>query len=100
MSVDVEATAVAINGAVKIVRDGAVGWVVLTRPGQINAINDDIRQGVPAALALLEGDCAVRAIAIRGEGERGFCAGADLSDAAAARASRFARHALVPRAFR
>ena len=41
MSVDVEATAVAINGAVKIVRDGAVGWVVLTRPGQINAINDD-----------------------------------------------------------
>ena len=78
MSVDVEATAVAINGAVKVVRDGAVGWVILTRPGQINAINDDIRQGVPAALALLEGDCAVRAIAIRGEGERGFCAGADI----------------------
>ena len=80
MSVDVEATAVAINGAVKVVRDGAVGWVILTRPGQINAINDDIRQGVPAALALLEGDCAVRAIAIRGEGERGFCAGADIKE--------------------
>ncbi|MEH6800743.1 MAG: enoyl-CoA hydratase/isomerase family protein [Halopseudomonas sabulinigri] len=77
---DVETMAVEINGAVKVILDGAVGWVILTRPAQINAINDDIRQGVPAALALLDANNAVRAVAIRGEGERGFCAGADIKE--------------------
>jgi len=57
-----------------------VGWVVLTRPRQINAINDEIRQGVPQALALLQQDPDIRVIVIRGEGERGFCAGADIKE--------------------
>ncbi|HBX55684.1 enoyl-CoA hydratase/isomerase family protein [Pseudomonas sp. UBA2684] len=69
-----------INEAVRVERDGALGWVVLTRPGQINAINDQIRQGVPEALALLEKDPGVRVIVIRGEGPRGFCAGADIKE--------------------
>lgn len=69
-----------INEAVRVERDAAVGWVVLTRPGQINAINDQIRQGVPEALALLDQDPQVRVIVIRGEGERGFCAGADIKE--------------------
>ena len=66
---------VVINEAVRLERDAKVGWVVLTRPGQINAINDDVRQGVPQALALLQKDPEIRVIVIRGEGERGFCAG-------------------------
>ena len=74
---DVTATA---DAAVRIERDGAIGWIVLNRPGQINAINDDIRSGVPAALAELDADAAVRVIVIRGEGERGFCAGADIKE--------------------
>jgi enoyl-CoA hydratase len=69
-----------INQAVRVERDAAVGWVVLTRPGQINAINDQIRQGVPEALMLLDKDPQVRVIVIRGEGERGFCAGADIKE--------------------
>jgi len=66
--------------AVRVERDGALGWIVLDRPGQINAINDDIRRGVPAALAELETDAAIRVIVIRGEGPRGFCAGADIKE--------------------
>lgn len=66
--------------AVHIEREGGVGWVVLNRPDQINAINDDIRLGVPAALAELEADPAIRVIVIRGEGSRGFCAGADIKE--------------------
>ncbi len=66
--------------AVRIERDDGIGWVVLDRPGQINAINDDIRRGVPAALAELEADADVRVIVIRGEGIRGFCAGADIKE--------------------
>ncbi|MCY4756625.1 enoyl-CoA hydratase/isomerase family protein [Pelomonas aquatica] len=70
--------------AVRIEREGAgqggVGWIVLNRPDQINAINDDIRRGVPAALAELEADPDIRVIVIRGEGPRGFCAGADIKE--------------------
>ncbi|MGX4643966.1 enoyl-CoA hydratase/isomerase family protein [Massilia sp. SYSU DXS3249] len=71
----------AVNGSVSIERDGALGWVVLTRPAQINAINDEIRQGVPQALRAFDADPEIRVIAIRGEGPRGFCAGADIKEA-------------------
>jgi enoyl-CoA hydratase len=66
--------------AVRVERDGNIGWIVLDRPDQINAINDDIRRGVPAALAALEADAGIRVIVIRGEGPRGFCAGADIKE--------------------
>lgn len=66
--------------AVRIERDGHIGWIVLDRPDQINAINDDIRLGVPKALAELGDDAEVRVIVIRGEGPRGFCAGADIKE--------------------
>jgi enoyl-CoA hydratase/carnithine racemase len=69
-----------VNAAVTIEREGALAWVVLTRAAQINAINDDIRQGVPQALRELDADPAVRVIAIRGDGARGFCAGADIKE--------------------
>ena len=70
----------AINSSVCIERTGAVGWLVLTRPDQINAINDEIRFAVPEALRILDTDDAVSVIVIRGEGERGFCAGADIKE--------------------
>ncbi|QCP14516.1 enoyl-CoA hydratase/isomerase family protein [Pseudoduganella umbonata] len=69
-----------VNDAVTIEREDSVGWVVLTRPAQINAINDDIRSGVPVALRELDADPAIRVIAIRGAGQRGFCAGADIKE--------------------
>jgi enoyl-CoA hydratase len=66
--------------AVRVERDKGVGWVILNRPGQINAINDDIRRGVPAALTEFDADPDVRVIVIRGEGPKGFCAGADIKE--------------------
>jgi len=74
------APASAENPAVKIERDGGTGWIVLNRPGQINAINDEIRRGVPQALIQLDADPSIRVIVIRGEGARGFCAGADIKE--------------------
>jgi enoyl-CoA hydratase/carnithine racemase len=73
--------------AVEVERRGAIGWIVLNRPDQINAINDDIRCGVPAALAQLDSDPSVRAIVIRGAGARGFCAGADIKERRGAESS-------------
>lgn len=69
-----------INEAVKMYCNESVGWVVLTRPGQINAINDAIRAGVPEALKRLENNDKIHVIVIRGEGERGFCSGADIKE--------------------
>ncbi|MDB5884308.1 MAG: short chain enoyl-CoA hydratase [Polaromonas sp.] len=69
-----------LEAAVRVERDGRIGWIVLNRPGQINAINDDIRRGVPQALAELEADPGIGVIVIRGQGARGFCAGADIKE--------------------
>ncbi|NML97748.1 enoyl-CoA hydratase/isomerase family protein [Paraburkholderia sp. RP-4-7] len=69
-----------INPTVRIERSGKTAWIVLNRPEQINAINDDIRRGVPQALQLLDTDPDVHVIVLRGEGPRGFCAGADIKE--------------------
>jgi enoyl-CoA hydratase len=57
-----------------------IGQVTLNRPDQLNAINDEIRTGLPTALALLDADPAVRVILINAVGERGFCVGADIKE--------------------
>lgn len=68
------------NASVSVTTAEGVGWIVLTRPAQINAINDEIRSAVPQALRALDADDAIGAIVIRGDGERGFCAGADIKE--------------------
>jgi enoyl-CoA hydratase len=69
-----------INSSVSTERVGGVGWIILNRPDQINAINDEIRTGVPQALRAFDRDDDIGAIVIRGEGYRGFCAGADIKE--------------------
>ncbi|SOE73190.1 Enoyl-CoA hydratase/carnithine racemase [Burkholderia sp. OK233] len=69
-----------INPTVRIERSGKTAWIVLNRPEQINAINDEIRRGVPQALQILDTDPDVHVIVLRGEGPRGFCAGADIKE--------------------
>lgn len=70
----------ASSPSVLIERDGAIGRIVLNRPDRINAIDDSIRTGLPQALRALDLDPAVRAIIIRGNGSKGFCAGADIRE--------------------
>ena len=68
----------AIEQTVQIERVNRVGWIVLNRPGQINAINPALRLEVTQALEQLDSDPEMGVIVIRGAGERGFCAGADI----------------------
>jgi enoyl-CoA hydratase len=72
------------QASVEVERRGTVGWVTLNRPTAVNAINDSMRQQLPAALVALNDDDDVRVIVLRGAGERGFCAGADLKEKPAA----------------
>ena len=59
------------------VRDN-IAWITLNRPEAMNAISENIRAAIPAALARAEADDNVRVIVFSGAGERAFCAGADV----------------------
>jgi enoyl-CoA hydratase/carnithine racemase len=81
--------------AVRVERDGHVAVVTLNRPDAINAISQAMRRQLPAALQALEADDDVRAVVLTGSGPRGFCAGADIKEFAAAETSLQARRRLL-----
>ena len=64
--------------SVDLARDGAVLTVTLNRPDRLNALNDEMHEGLAAA-AEAGGDPAVRVVVITGAG-RGFCVGQDLDE--------------------
>lgn len=81
--------------AVKVHSADGVGWITLNRPATINAINDAIRTGVPAALDAFDRDDAIRVIVLQGSGPRGFCAGADIKENKPIEGPVEARHRLM-----
>jgi len=66
-------------------RKGAVAWITLNRPQALNAIDDEMREQLPAALREADEHADVRVIVIHGAGDRAFCAGADVKAFASAR---------------
>jgi enoyl-CoA hydratase len=66
----------AVLPAVRTELRGKVLWMYLQRPGLLNAINEEMVDGLGAALDRA-GRADVRAVVLRGTG-RAFCAGADL----------------------
>jgi enoyl-CoA hydratase/carnithine racemase len=60
-------------------RAGAVATVLFSNPAKMNAVTFDMWSAVPAALAALDADPAVRAIVIAGDGDKAFISGADIS---------------------
>ena len=68
---------------VRIVRDGALVTVVLSRPGHRNGITAQMMSELHAALRLLAQDPGVRVLVLRGDGAD-FCPGADVKHYASA----------------
>ena len=64
-------------------RDGAVQTLTLNRPQALNSFNGAMHDALSAELKTAAADAEVRCVVITGAG-RGFCAGQDLSDPAAA----------------
>lgn len=60
-------------------RDGAVATVLFSNPAKMNAVSFDMWNAVPATLAALDADAAVRVIVIAGDGDKAFISGADIS---------------------
>ncbi|MBX9423621.1 enoyl-CoA hydratase/isomerase family protein [Streptomyces lateritius] len=61
-----------------------VSWITLNRPEAMNAVTRDQRERIVALLAEASADPGIRAVVVTATG-RGFCAGADLRGAPAAR---------------
>jgi len=69
-----------MTDAVRYEVAGPVATLTLNRPGALNAINQDMRDGIASATAEAEADPRVRVVLVRGEGPRAFCAGADITE--------------------
>ena len=54
-------------------------WITLNRPGRMNAFNLEMIDEVFAAVEEADSDDEVRCVVLKGEGDRGFSAGADLT---------------------
>src|SRR5918992_2976583 len=60
----------------------AVGEIVLNRPHKHNAVTPEMAATLEESCAKVDRDDAVRAVLIRGAGERAFSAGSDLNSLA------------------
>ena len=65
---------------VDLLKNNTVAHVVLSRPEVVNAYNVRMRDDLYQALEAVRDDPEVGAVVLRGAGERGFCAGADLTE--------------------
>lgn len=63
--------------AVLVRREDGIATLVLNRPEKLNAIDEDVREGLMSALDSVERDREIRVAVITGAG-RGFCAGGDV----------------------
>ncbi len=69
-------------GSVQVSRDGPVAVLTLTRPKKLNAVDAAMLAELDRALIDADADPAVRVVVVTGEGERAFCAGADIHEMA------------------
>lgn len=60
--------------------DGPIGWLTFNQPERLNAVRRDMWDALPAAVRSLTEISTVRAIVIRGAGERAFISGADIAE--------------------
>ena len=59
-------------------RRGALGLITLNRPKALNALTEAMCIAIDTQLSRWRDDSAIMAVAIRGAGERAFCAGGDI----------------------
>ena len=61
-------------------RDGRVATITVNRPDKLNALSQQVRDEVLAALAELEPDDSIGAVVVTGAGDKAFIAGADIAE--------------------
>ncbi len=61
-------------------REGRVAILTVNRPDKLNALNQQVRDEVLAALAAIETDDGVGVVVLTGSGDKAFIAGADIGE--------------------
>jgi methylglutaconyl-CoA hydratase len=74
------ASAAPAGSPVRLERAGAVARLTLSRPDAANALGRALVTELRRALAALAGEPTLTALVITGEGDKAFCAGADLKE--------------------
>jgi enoyl-CoA hydratase / 3-hydroxyacyl-CoA dehydrogenase len=64
---------------IEIKKQPPLAWVILNRPHRLNMMTQKLIGELSSSLKELEADASVRVVIIRGEGDRSFSAGADLT---------------------
>jgi enoyl-CoA hydratase len=67
-----------MDSQVKSEKIGALGLLTLNRPAALNALTHGMIEALAGQLSAWAADDAIKAVAIRGEGDRAFCAGGDI----------------------
>ena len=78
-------------GTIDYAVDDGIATVTLSRPEVVNAFSVQMRDDLHEALTVARDDTGVRGVLLRGAGERGFCAGADLTEFGTAPSQAIAR---------
>ena len=68
-----------MNEAVLYEVQNEIATITLNRPASLNAMNNDLLDGLVNALRRVTADTSVRTVILTGAG-RGFCSGADLTE--------------------
>lgn len=68
------------EGRLVAAADGAIGWLTFNQPDRLNAVRRDMWDALPEAVAGLVATPGVRAIVVRGAGDKAFISGADIAE--------------------
>ncbi|HSQ05477.1 MAG TPA: enoyl-CoA hydratase [Burkholderiales bacterium] len=68
-------------------KENGIGWIVFNNPQKRNALSRDMYLGMTAVLEQYARDSDVRVVMLRGEGEKAFISGADISQFEALRST-------------
>lgn len=68
------------QGQVRLEKRGSVAHLILDRPSKINAMSVTMDRQMNSLIFDINNDNDIRAVVLYGLGERGFCAGSDITD--------------------
>jgi enoyl-CoA hydratase len=68
------------GGRLIVAQDGQIGWITFNQPERLNAVRRDMWDDLPAAVASLASRPEVRAIVVKGAGDKAFISGADIAE--------------------
>jgi len=68
-----------MSGKIIAEKDGAIGWITFSNPAKHNAVSKEMWDGLYETVEAYNADDGVRVIILKGDGEKAFVAGADIS---------------------